>query len=104
MSLNSLHNGNFEALGGAMARATWAWQPLRGSPWVLKYLIVTKSSPKPILGATEGFHETSNFKNLHVPLNSLSALKTAKSSLARGHIGGGDSGYLELGPGTPAMG
>ena len=24
--------------------------------------IVTKSSPKPILGATEGFHETSNFK------------------------------------------
>ena len=60
MSLNSLHNGNFEAFGGAMARATWAWQPLRGSPWVLKYLIVTKSSPKPILGAAEGFHETSN--------------------------------------------
>ena len=43
-------------------------------------------------------------KNLHVPLNSLSSMKTAKSSLARGHIGGGDWGYLELGPGTPAMG
>ena len=43
-------------------------------------------------------------KNLHVPLNSLSSVKTAKSSLARGHIGGGDWGYLELGPGTPTMG
>ena len=43
-------------------------------------------------------------KNLHVPLNNLSSEKTAKSSLARGHIGGGDRGYLELGPGTPAMG
>ena len=44
-------------------------------------------------------------KNFHVPLNSLSSVKTAKSSLARGHIGGGgDWGYLELGPGTPAMG
>ena len=31
-------------------------------------------------------------------------VKTIKSSLARGHIGGGDWGYLELGPGTPAMG
>ena len=38
VSLNSLYNGNFEAFGGAMARATWAWQPLRGSPWVLMYL------------------------------------------------------------------
>ena len=40
--------------------------------------------------------------NFHVPLNSLS-VKTAKSSLARGHMGGGggDWGYLELGPGTP---
>ena len=37
VSLNSLHNGNFGAFGGAMARAIWAWQPLRGSPWVLKY-------------------------------------------------------------------
>ena len=37
VSLNSLHNGNFGAFGGAMAQAIWAWRPLRGSPWVLKY-------------------------------------------------------------------
>ena len=46
-------------------------------------------------------------KNFHVPLNSLSSVKTAKSSLPRGQMGGGgggDWGYLELGPGTPAMG
>ena len=43
-------------------------------------------------------------KNFHVPLNSLSSVKTAKSSLARGHMGGGGWGYLELGPGTPTMG
>ena len=38
-------------------------------------------------------------KNFHVPLSSLPSVKTAK----RGHMGGGggDSGYLELGPGTP---
>ena len=28
-------------------------------------------------------------KNFHVPLNSLFSVKTAKSSLARGHMGGG---------------
>ena len=39
-------------------------------------------------------------KNFHVPLNSLSSAKTAKPSLARGHMGGADWGYLELGPGT----
>ena len=37
VSLNSLHNGNFRAFGGAMARAIWAWQPLPVSPWVLKH-------------------------------------------------------------------
>ena len=37
VSLNSLHSGNFGAVGGAMARAIWAWRPLRGFPWVLKY-------------------------------------------------------------------
>ena len=39
-----------------------------------------------------------------MPLNSLSSVKTAKSSLARGHMGGADWGYLELGPGTPTIG
>ena len=43
-------------------------------------------------------------KNFHLPLNSLSGVKTAKSSLARGHQGGADWGYLELRPGTPAIG
>ena len=43
-------------------------------------------------------------KKFHVPLNSLSRVKTAKSSPARGQMGGADWGYLELGPGTPAMG
>ena len=42
-------------------------------------------------------------KNFHVPLNNLSSVKTAKSSLARGHMRGADWGYPELGPGTPAM-
>ena len=40
-------------------------------------------------------------KSFHVPLNSLSSVKTAKSSLARGHTGGADWGCLELGRGTP---
>ena len=40
-------------------------------------------------------------KNFQVPLDSLYNVKTAKSSLARGHMGGGDWGYLELGPETP---
>ena len=39
-----------------------------------------------------------------MPLNSLSSVKMAKSSLPRGHMGGADWGYLELGPGTPAIG
>ena len=40
-------------------------------------------------------------KNFHVPLNSQSTVKTAKSSLPRQGGGGGHWGYLELGPGTP---
>ena len=40
-------------------------------------------------------------KNFHVPLNNLSSVKTAKSSLPRGHMGGANWGYLELGSGTP---
>ena len=39
-------------------------------------------------------------KNFHVPLHSLSSMKTATWG---GGGGGGDWGYLELGPGTPAM-
>ena len=36
-----------------------------------------------------------------MPLNCLSSVKTAKYSLPRGHMGGANCGYLELGPGTP---
>ena len=35
--LNQPTNSNLEAFGGPMARARWAWRPLCGSPWVLKY-------------------------------------------------------------------
>ena len=41
-------------------------------------------------------------KNFQVPLNSLPSVKMAKSSLARGHMGGPNWGCLELGPETPA--
>ena len=41
-------------------------------------------------------------KNLHVPLNSLSSVKTAKSSLARrGHIGGLTGHTRSWDPGPP---
>ena len=46
-------------------------------------------------------------KMFHVPLKSLSGVKTAQVLNGKGPIGGGgggDWGYLELGPGTPAMG
>ena len=43
-------------------------------------------------------------KKFHVPLNSLSGVKMAKSPLARGHMGGADWGYLDLGAGTSAIG
>ena len=43
-------------------------------------------------------------KKFHKPLNSMSGVKTVQSSVARGHMRGGDWGYLELGPKTPAMG
>ena len=42
-------------------------------------------------------------KNFHVPLNSLSSMKTARSSLPKGHMGGANWGYLESGPGTHGL-
>ena len=60
--------------------------------------------PNPSKGQWKGFMKTRISKNFHVPLHSLYSAKTAKSSLPRGHMGGADWGYLELGPGTPAMG
>ena len=45
-------------------------------------------------------------KNFHVPLNSLSNVKTAKSSLARGHMrgGGGRLGVPGVGTRDPRHG
>ena len=37
-----------------MARATWAWRPLRGSLWMLKDEYCHHDPPKPIPGTTEG--------------------------------------------------
>ena len=55
----------------------------------LENCIIARCAPDPPLGAPP-------------PTPSV---KMAKTSLARGHIGGGgDWGYLELGPETPAMG
>ena len=38
------------------------------------------------------------------PALDLTTSLSAKSSPARGHMGGADWGYLDLGPGNPAMG
>ena len=57
--------------------------------------------PNPSQGQCKGFMKNRISKNLHVPLNNLSSVKTAKFPLARGHMGGADCGYLELGPVTP---
>ena len=43
-------------------------------------------------------------KNVQGSLNNLPTVKTAVSSLARGHVGGTEWEYVELGPGTPTMG
>ena len=69
--------------------------------------IVTKRSPKPILGATEGFHEKSNFKKLSRATQQPIPCENGKVLIGKGPYGGGggaDWGYLELGPKTPAMG
>ena len=44
--------------------------------------------------------KTRILKDFHVPLNSLSSVKTAKSSLARGHMGGGGGRLGVPGVGT----
>ena len=66
-----------------------------------KLQVVRPPSPKPILGAMEGFHKKFNFEKF----SGVSKGSTHQSSLAaRGHMGESDWGYLELEPGTPAMG
>ena len=93
VSLSSLHNGNFGAFGRPMAQATWARRPLRGSPWVFRYpychQMITQTHPKGDERVSE------KVKIFQVPLNSLSSVKTAESSPARGQKGGG--------PGVPRV-
>ena len=43
-------------------------------------------------------------KNFHVPLNSLSAVKMAKSSIATGHMGVADWGVPGVGTRDPSIG
>ena len=63
MPVISVDDGNAEAFGGrgGMARATWAPQPLCGSPWVLEYLYCHQLPPKTIVGVIEGFRNNCNF-------------------------------------------
>ena len=76
-----------------MAHATWAWRLLRGSPWVLKYpychQMITQTHPR---GDGQVSEKIEFSENCQVTLNSLTSVKTAKSSLARGHVGGGGGG------------
>ena len=65
--------------------------------------IVTKLSPKPILGAMEGFHEKSNFKKLSRATKQPIQRENGKVLTAKGPYGGADWGYLDLGPGTHGL-
>ena len=60
--------------------------------------MITQTHPR---GNGKVFMKTRISKNFHVPLNSLSSVKMAKSSLARGHMGGADWGIWSWDPGTP---
>ena len=53
--------------------------------------------PNPSQGRQKGFRKSPISEILQVSLNSLSPHQ-------QGPIGGGDRGYPEFGPGTPAMG
>ena len=83
-----------------MGLAATTWVPIGAQVPVLSL----NHHPNPSQGRQEGFRKSRILEILQVSLNNLSGVKTAKSSPARGHVGGADWGYLELGPGTPAMG
>ena len=53
--------------------------------------------PNPSYGQRKGFMKKQISKNFHVPLNSLSIVKTAKSSQPRGHTGRGRLGVPGVG-------
>ena len=62
--LNHLQTAILKLLGGSWLALDGPSGHYMGPHGCSSTRIVTKSSPKPILGATEGFHETSNFKKL----------------------------------------
>ena len=86
---------------GYMGLAATAWVPMGAQVPVVSL----NDHPNPSQGQRKGFTKNRILKKkFQASLNSLPPVKTAKSSLARGHMGGANWGYLELGPGTPAMG
>ena len=64
VSLNSLHHGNFGAFGGPWLGLYGLGSHYVGPHGCSSTRTVTKSSPKPIPGATEGFPKKANFGNL----------------------------------------
>ena len=54
-----------------MAGARWAPWPLRGSPWVLKYLYCHQMITQPVLRATKGFWKKSKFEIFSSVTNNL---------------------------------
>ena len=67
-------------------------------------LLSPNDHPNPSWVQPNGFMKNGIFKKLSRATKQPIQCENNKSSLARGHMGGGDWGYLELGPGTPAMG
>ena len=90
MSLNSLHNGNFGAFGGAMLGLYGLGSHYVGPHGCSSTRIVTKSSPKPIPGAKEGFRKKANFGNL------VGVTKQPTQQQFRGFWRGHGSGYMGL--------
>ena len=70
VSLNSLHNANFGAFWRAMARAIWAWRPLRGSPVGAQVPVLSLNHhPSPSQGRQKGFRKSPISEILQVSLN-----------------------------------
>ena len=100
VSLNSPHNSNFGASEGPWHRVHRPSGHYAGPHGCSSTRIVTKWS----LGATKGFHEKFNFKKLSRATKQLIQWENGSVLTGKGPYVGADWGYLELGPGTPAMG
>ena len=105
VSLKILRNSNFGAFGGPWhglqrGLAATAW----GSMGAQVPVLSPNDHPNPSQGQRKGFMKNPISKNFHVPLNSQSSVKTAKSSLARGHKGGKRLGVPGVGTRDPSHG